>query len=71
MICKQFFRRLAVAGGAMTLLAAMAAAQEVPRFTFAVGGGFTNPVGNTGRHLDEGWNIMAGGGINSRAMSGR
>ena len=64
MICKQFFRRLAVAGGAMTLLAAMAAAQEVPRFTFAVGGGFTNPVGNTGRHLDEGWNIMAGGGIN-------
>jgi hypothetical protein len=29
-----------------------------------LGGGFTQPVGSTGRHLDEGWNVQAGGGIN-------
>ena len=38
--------------------------QEVSRFSFDVGGGFTQPVGNTGRHLDEGWNIRGGAGIN-------
>jgi hypothetical protein len=64
MICKQFLSRLAVTGGAMALLGGTLAAQEVPRFTFDVGAGFTQPVGNTGRHLDDGWNIMAGGGIN-------
>jgi Outer membrane protein beta-barrel domain len=64
MIWKQFFSRLAITGGTMVLLGGILAAQEVPRFTFAVGGGFTQTVGNTGRHLDDGWNIMAGGGIN-------
>src|SRR4051794_40167464 len=39
-------------------------AQEVPRFTFDLGGGFTQPVGNTGRHLDTGWNIQGGAGYN-------
>jgi len=39
-------------------------AQEVPRFSFDLGGGFTQPVGNTGRHLDEGWNIQGGVGFN-------
>src|SRR5436853_5377041 len=39
-------------------------AQEFQRFTFNIGGGFTNPVGNTGRHLDEGWNVQAGAGVN-------
>ena len=39
-------------------------AQEVQRFSFDVGGGFTQPVGNTGRHLDEGWNIRGGAGFN-------
>lgn len=46
------------------LLAASVSAQEVPRFSFDLGGGFTQPVGNTGRHLDEGWNIRGGAGIN-------
>jgi hypothetical protein len=64
MICKQFISRLAVTGGAMVLLGGTLAAQEVPRFTFDVGAGFTQSVGNTGRHLDDGWNVMAGGGIN-------
>ncbi len=41
-----------------------ASAQETPRFAFSVGGGFTEPVGGTGRHLDTGWNLQAGGGIN-------
>ena len=31
-----------------------ASAQETPRFTFDVGGGYTTPVGNTGRQLNEG-----------------
>ncbi len=42
-------------------------AQEVPRLTFDAGAGFTQPVGNTGRNLDLGWNIQAGGGINFNA----
>src|ERR1700751_4601115 len=39
-------------------------AQELSRFSFDVGGGFTQPVGNTGRHLDEGWNVRGGAGFN-------
>jgi len=29
-------------------------AQEVPRFTFSIGGGFVEPVGGTGTQLDMG-----------------
>jgi len=39
-------------------------AQEISHFSFDLGGGFTNPVGNTGRHLDDGWNIQGGVGYN-------
>jgi hypothetical protein len=39
-------------------------AQEVPPFTFAVGGGYTNSLGSSGRYLDDGWNVQAGGGYN-------
>ena len=45
-------------------MAGMMAAQEVPRFAFNVGGGFTQPVGGTGRRLDTGYNLDAGAGIN-------
>jgi hypothetical protein len=45
-------------------LAALMSAQEIQRFSFDLGGGFTQPVGNTGRHLDEGWNIRGGAGVN-------
>jgi hypothetical protein len=38
--------------------------QESPRFAFDVGGGFTQAVGNTGRHLDTGWNLTTGAGVN-------
>lgn len=46
------------------LIASTLGAQEVPRFSFDLAGGFTEPVGNTGRHLDTGWNIGGGAGIN-------
>ncbi len=39
-------------------------AQELQRFSFDIGAGFDNPVGNTGRQLDEGWNINGGVGFN-------
>ena len=45
-------------------LAGTVSAQEGSRFSFNIGGGFTQPVGDTGRHLDEGWNIEGGGGVN-------
>lgn len=38
--------------------------QENQRFTFGLGAGFTAPVGNTGRYLDDGWNIQGSGGYN-------
>ncbi len=41
-----------------------ASAQETPRFAFSVGAGFTTPVGNTGRQLDDGWNVGGGFGMN-------
>lgn len=39
-------------------------AQEVPRFTGQISGGFTQPVGTTGNNLNEGWNIQGGFGVN-------
>jgi hypothetical protein len=38
-------------------------AQENSHFAFAIGGGFTTPLGNTGRNLDYGWNVGAGAGF--------
>jgi len=46
------------------ILAGTVSAQENSHFTFDIGGGFTTPVGNTGRYLDNGWNIGAGAGWN-------
>lgn len=39
-------------------------AQEVPRFNFSLGAGFTNPIGTTGSNLDIGWNVGVGAGVN-------
>ncbi|HLG94990.1 MAG TPA: outer membrane beta-barrel protein [Bryobacteraceae bacterium] len=44
--------------------AGLYAQQETHRFSFDLGGGFTQPVGNTGRHLDTGWNVQGGAGYN-------
>ncbi len=46
------------------LLAGSLAAQETQHFTANIGGGFTQTVGNTGRNLDNGWNIQGGVGYN-------
>ena len=42
---------IAIFGGVLTY------AQEGPRFSFGLGAGYTQPVGNTGRNLDYGWNV--------------
>jgi hypothetical protein len=48
-----------------------ASAQETPRFTFDVSGGFTTPVGNTaGSQLNNGWNVGAGVGYNFSSVLG-
>ncbi|MBV9503542.1 MAG: outer membrane beta-barrel protein [Acidobacteriia bacterium] len=44
--------------------AAVVSAQETPKFAFSIGGGFTQGVGNTGAHLDTGWNVRGGVGFN-------
>jgi hypothetical protein len=57
-------KRLIIASCCGLLAAGMLAAQEGPGFTFAIGGGFTQPTGNTGRNLNDGWNIRGGAGVN-------
>jgi hypothetical protein len=44
--------------------AALVNAQETQKFTFNIGAGFTRPAGNTGNHLDTGWNVQGGAGYN-------
>jgi len=39
-------------------------AQEVSRYAFSAGAGFSDPIGSSGQNLDTGWNLRAGGGIN-------
>ncbi|HVW83566.1 MAG TPA: outer membrane beta-barrel protein [Bryobacteraceae bacterium] len=63
-------KSLARSAGIGLLFIAGSFAQEGQRFTFDVGGGFTNPVGNTGRHVDEGWNIQGGFGYNFTSWLG-
>jgi len=46
------------------LLIGTLSAQEVSRFSFDLGAGFTQPVGNTGRFLNDGWNLQGGVGYN-------
>ncbi len=57
-------KHLALGSCVGLILVGCLGAQEVPRFTFKVGGGFTQPVGNTERHLDKGWNVQGGAGVN-------
>ena len=46
------------------LLTGILNAQEFSHVTFGAGAGFTTPVGGTGRYLDTGYNVRAGGGFN-------
>lgn len=57
-------RSLVLTATAGLLLCVSLNAQEMPRFSFDAGAGFTTPVGNTGRHLDTGWGVRAGAGVN-------
>jgi hypothetical protein len=45
-------------------------AQELPPFSFAFGGGYTNSLGSTGRNLDNGWNAQVGAGFNFTSYLG-
>ena len=57
--------KLALSSFLIGLLTAFGlSAQEVRRFTFDLGAGFTSPVGTTGSHLNTGWNAGLGGGYN-------
>jgi hypothetical protein len=46
------------------VLAGLVSAQEISRFSFTAGAGFTEPLGTAGRYLDTGWNVGVGGGFN-------
>jgi hypothetical protein len=48
---------------AALLASAMAFGQEGSKVAVSLGGGFTQTVGNTGRHLDDGWNVNGGIGF--------
>lgn len=56
--------RLALVGSLGFLCISALSAQEVSHFSFELGGGFTQTVGNTGRYLDDGWNVEGGVGFN-------
>lgn len=49
--------------GLAAVLALGAMAQE-SRFTFGVGGGFTEPRGSVGSRVDRGWNVTGNAGVN-------
>ena len=53
-----------VSSGVCLFAAALVNAQEVPKFTFSIGAGFTQPAGGTSNHLDTGWNVQGGVGYN-------
>src|SRR5579864_3454361 len=57
-------KNILLASGIGLLLMGAVSAQETPRFTFNVGAGFTQPVGATGKQLNDGWNLGAGVGYN-------
>ena len=57
-------KRIATISSLALLFIGALSAQEMSRFTFNAGGGFTTPVGGTGRRLDTGWNLQGGAGIN-------
>jgi hypothetical protein len=55
----------------IVLVACTAAnAQEGSKFTFNAGAGFTEPVGNSARHLDTGWTVGLGAGYNITPHAG-
>jgi hypothetical protein len=63
--------KLAFASCFGLLLASALSAQEVSHFSFELGAGFTEPVGNTAKYLDNyGWNLQGGVGYNFSSYVG-
>jgi Outer membrane protein beta-barrel domain len=62
--------KFALVGCFSLLFLGTLSAQEVSHFSFEVGGGFTQPVGNTGRLLNDGWNVEGGVGYNFSSYIG-
>ena len=48
----------------------VAPAQETSRYDFSVGAGFTTALGDTGRYVNNGWNLGAGFGYNFSSYFG-
>jgi len=63
-------KRFALASCIGILALGAANAQEFSKFTADIGGGFTSPVGGTGRYLDTGWNVRGGVGMNFSRFAG-
>lgn len=63
-------KTLVIAASFGILALGVSSAQETSHFAFSVGGGFTTPVGNTGRYTDDGWNVGAGAGVNFNSYVG-
>ena len=58
-------KRALVVLSAATLMTGVATAQdELSRFAFSVGAGFTTPVQTAGERLNRGWNAGVGAGVN-------
>jgi hypothetical protein len=63
-------KKCVIASCVGVLFLGAAFAQETPRFSFAAGGGFTQPLAQTGRYLDQGWNVRGGAGVNFNSYLG-
>jgi len=61
---KRLIGNTAICSVTALLLALPAAAQNTNKFTFNVGGGFTEPVRDTGERVDRGYNVNVGAGVN-------
>jgi opacity protein-like surface antigen len=57
-------KRIALISSLGILFIGGLSAQEIPKVSFNVGAGFTQPIGATGRRLDTGWNLQGGVGYN-------
>ncbi len=61
---------ITLASGIGLLMVGALSAQETPRVSFNVGGGFVQGVGGSGRRLDTGWNFNGGVGYNFSSYVG-
>src|SRR5260370_13115301 len=65
-----YMKRLLLASCFSLFVSSVLSAQETSGVAFQIGAGFTQTVGNTGRNLDNGWNIQGGFGYNFNSHIG-